>query len=264
MSSKKIFLSIPIILAIVFFAFFLTRKNYSSFKIESRISDVSKVKIEEKNGFQSIGWIRVEGTNIDVPLLWSNNIYTDFPVELEGFSWSLNNDTKFHNHLVVMGHNIFNLSAKPKKSDKDFHRFEELMSFVYYDFAKENQYIQLTLDGKEYLYKIFSVGFLKDSYLYKIIYSDDYSKSQMKDYVQLMRKKSIYQYDNVVGEDDKVITLLTCTRLFGVDSDVDFFVTGRLLRDDEKKVISSIKKTDKYKEIEKKLKGDETNEESYM
>ena len=39
-----------------------------------------------------------------------------------------------------------------------------LVSKIYgealYDFAKENQFIQLTMDGKNYLYQVFAVTFL--------------------------------------------------------------------------------------------------------
>ena len=262
---KKIILIIPILLIVIVFLFiFIPKEKISTFGIEARVSKVSNVKVGKDTDYRPIGWVRVEGTNIDLPVLQTDNYNSAFPVELEGFSWSLNHDDKFHNHISIMGHNVFNLSSKPKLSDYRFQRFEELMSFIYYDFAKENQYIQLTLDGKEYLYKIFSVDFLSAYYVDILPYADDYSRSNMKDFLQLMKKNSLFEYDVDVDENDKVISLITCTRLFGANSSIDLFVNGRLMRKDEKQVISSIRKNEKYKDIEKKLEGDGKNEETSM
>ena len=57
--------------------------------------------------------------------------------------------------MNIFGHNIFNLGPSPKKSSNNFKRFEELMNFIYHDFAQENKYIQFTINGKDYVYKIF-------------------------------------------------------------------------------------------------------------
>ena len=57
--------------------------------------------------------------------------------------------------------NILNLGTNPVMKDDMYVYFEELMNFVYYDFAKENQFIQLNVNGEDYIYKIFSVDFLK-------------------------------------------------------------------------------------------------------
>ena len=238
-------------------------KRLTLFKLESRVSNVKTFKVDNDD-FRTIGWLRVQGTDIDYPVLWTSDSAVDFPVEIGNSSWSYNHDDKLHNHMYIMGHNIFNLSSTPKEKDERFLRFEELMNFVYFDFAKENQYIQLTIDGKDYMYKIFAVDFLKPSDTYSLTYKDDYSKKEMKNYLDLLEKNNIYHYDIDINENDSVLSLVTCTRFFGEESKEEFFVTGRLLRENEKTEMAKVTKSDKYKRIEDKWEGDLKNESSSM
>ena len=40
---------------------------------------------------------------------------------------------------------------------KSFNNFENLPSFLYYDFAKDNKYIQYSDEKNNYLYKIYAI-----------------------------------------------------------------------------------------------------------
>ena len=138
-----------------------------------------------------------------------------------------------------------------------FQRFEDLMSFAYYDFAKDNKYIQFTLGDKEYLYKIFSVGFIP-SYEVDLFPEKSVDGVKMKKHIQYLKDYSIYDYSINVNENDSVISLITCSRL--IDAYQDFVVSGRLVR--EKEMISDYKvvKNDNYKKVENILKGDDVSE----
>ena len=233
------------------------------FKLESRVSNVEETKIIEETSFETIGWIRVEGTNIDYPIIYSSDMRSDFPVTLESYAWSSNFSPEFHNKINITGHNIYNLSSKPKiKSDK-FKRFEELMAFSYYDFAKENKYIQLTIDNKDYVYKIFSVAFISASSATSFPFNDDYNEEEMDYHIQVLKDKSIYKYDVDVDKNDFLISLITCTRMLG-NVNYEFFVSGRLLRDDEKIEDYNVKTKKSYREIEKILEGDGDDEEESL
>lgn len=234
------------------------------YKIEPRTTNVADVKIEKESDYSAIGWLRVQGTNIDFPIIQNTDEDQDFPVQLESFLWSLNSDSKFHNRIRVTGHNIFNLSSHPELKSSQFTRFESLMSFIYYDFAKENEYVQLTIDGNEYMYKIFMVGFVPSSMTVWFPIGDDYSKEDMKKYLGLFDKYNFYKYDVDVADDDYIITLNTCTRFYGLNRDVELYVLGRRLRDGEKATSYGVTTTDAYKEIETILKGDESNAEENM
>lgn len=234
---------------------FIKTKNY--FFVLDRGDSIIEERKKDTEDYQTVGWIRVQGTNLDMPIITIN--HQNPPVDREHYSWILNKDGELHNVMNVFGHNIFNLSSTPMAKSEYFQRFEELMSFVYYDYARENQYIQLTIDDQNYIYKIFSVHFLS-SYQVSQLPTDQYSKAEKDDYLRNVKESSIYDYDVDVNSDDLLLSLITCTRLFGYNSKNDLIVTGRLIRKGEFTSHYDVTKSDKYQEIEKYLKGVDLNE----
>ena len=261
---KKLFLIvICVVLVIValillFCKFLINQKDF--YEMESRITNIENSKKDDKELYHTIGWVKVQNTHLDLPVLSGIDDNINFPVEKEKYVWTMSNDDKFHNVINIMGHNIFNLSSTPKKYSDKFQRFEELMSFVYYDTAKDSKYIQLTIDGKGYLYKIYSVAFI-NAVDVDMLPKEDYTKEELKDYINLLKENTIYDYDVDVNVNDKFISLITCTRFFGNDQFIDFMVTGRLVRENEKINDFNVSKSKKYDEVEKILKGDGDDEE---
>lgn len=229
------------------------------FQIKSRVEKVESTKIGEDDTFDTVGWIRAEGTLIDVPIIW-NTKEMSYPVADEGFAWTTNKTPEMHNRLVFLGHNILNLSDQPEMHLEEFTRFEDLMSYVYYDFAKEHKYIQLTLNGKEYVYKIFSVGFIPDTESIFFPIKDDYTEKEMKTHLKVLEDYNLYDYDIDVNEKDSILSLVTCTRFYGTEQIIEFYVTGRLVRENEKNYDYKVEKSDLYPDLEKILKGDEDYE----
>ena len=231
-----------------------------NFKLESRVENVKKLGKIKDSSYEAIGWIRIEGTDIDVPILYSTDKTKDFPVEVEKFVWTNNKSKEFTRQINISGHNIFNLSKQPKIKSNSFTRFEQLMAFMYYDFAKDNQYLQLTWGEDEYIYKIFYVGFVDMISANYINSYQDASDSDIKLEENVLKGSSFYDYDIDVNEKDKIITLTTCTRFYGTNSDYEFYVVGRMLRDNEKIEHYKVTKNSNYNDIEKILKGDDNNE----
>lgn len=250
-------LMFAVVLGLVIILGFKIINQDDYFKVESRIDELKKTEIYKDSKYEKIGWLRIQGTEVDVPVLYTDASDSNYPVELEGFVWTSNTSKEFKRQINISGHNIFNLSAKPKIKSNDFHRLEQLMAFMYYDFAKDNEYIQLTWDNKDYVFKIFSVGFINKTDASFIVSYEDATNEEIKTEENIIKKYSFYDYDVDVNENDKIITLTTCTRFYGVDSNVEFFVVGRLLRDNEKIRHYKVTKNSNYNEIEKKLKGDE-------
>ncbi len=238
----------------------IVNSNNKLYKVESRVETLKNVKPIENSNFKTIGWLKVEGTNIDLPIVYSDNDNEDFPVQLESFGWAKKKFDKNSTYFDITGHNIFNLSSTPKIKSDMFKRFEELMAFVYYDFAKDNEYIQLTVDNKDYIYKIFSVGFIDKSVASFFPIKSDIEKDDINELIKVFKEKSLYKYDISVNANDKIISLSTCTRFYGANSDTEFYVVGRLIRDDEKINHYKVIKNKKYEQVLKKLKGDENNE----
>lgn len=232
----------------------------SIYRIDSRVKNIAKEqKNEKKNiGYETIGWLKVQGTKIDAPIIGYENVTDLAHVEKEDYLWNNNNQEKLFNQVVISGHNIMNLSNAPKIGEKYFSRFDDLMAFVYEDFIEDNKYIQYTVDEEDYVYKIFGVFFEKD-YKLDLNNDKDYTKEETNDYIKQIKESSIYDFDVEVDEQDSLITLTTCTRIFGKNNQKQFVVVGRLLREDEKMNNYKVTANNKYKEVKKLMEGDDEN-----
>lgn len=241
----------------------ITKKNKEIYKIDSRVEKIKSEQKKEKKtaGYKTIAWLKVQGTTIDAPIIGYENIAAFNSIDKENYLWNNNNNEKLYNQVSISGHNILNLSSNPEIGLEYFSRFDDLMSFVYEDFAKENKYIQYTIGNQDYIYKIFGVFFEKD-YNLDLNYKKNYSEEKMENYINQIKSSSIYDYEIEVDETDSIITLTTCTRMFGLGDKRQFVVAGRLIRPNEKMDNYEVISNDKYKAIEKIMKGDEQNEKT--
>lgn len=250
-------ISIPVGLII----FFTNDVDGATFKTVDRVKHIKKEKKKEKDakGYATIGWLRVQGTNIDAPIIKYDSMEGMEEVNKEDFLWNEYPEEKIQKRVNIQGHNILNLSAKPEVGLDYFTRFENLMSFVYIDFAKENQYIQYTVDGENYLYQIFAVYF-DEVYNLDLYNPDEYSDEEVEEFIQRSLDKSLYKYDVEVNKNEKVISLITCTRMYGNDKK-QFLVVGKMIDNDSKTTNYEVKENSNYKEVKKLMKGVDENVE---
>ena len=159
MKKSRLIVGIGIIIIVItcLVLYFISKKdiNYIDYySIETRISKIKDTKIADS---PAIGWVRVQGTNIDTPMV----IRTDEVEESVGYNYLWLSEYYFENEnrKVIYGHNIRNVSSYPEVGNNEHIKFEQLVSFAYYDFAKENLYIQFSDGNDEALYKIYAVTF---------------------------------------------------------------------------------------------------------
>lgn len=220
-----ILLLVILVLFIGLFIFYkmLANKNVY-YKVDSRVKIAEKTKIEDSN---TVGWIRVQGTNIDYPIIEETDGAYYSGID---YIWRANVYVPNENRVAIYGHNILNVSSSPLINASGHKRFEPLMGFVYEDFAKENLYIQYTHDGKDYLYKIYAVSFL---YANEENGKSINDSNEIEKYIKNARDNSIYDYDVDVNSDDNLISLITCTRYFGLNGKTTFRVDAREVRKNE-------------------------------
>ena len=249
--------SIPVGLIV----FFTNDDSSSTFKTVDRVKNIKKEKKKEKdaNGYATIGWLRVQGTNIDTPIIRYDSVESMDKVNKDDYLWNEYPEEKIQKRVNIQGHNVLNLSTKPEVGLDYFTRFEDLMSFVYLDFAKENQYIQYTVDGKNYLYQIFAVYF-DEIYNLDLYNPDEYKDEEVADFIQRSLDKSLYKYDVEVSKNEKVISLITCTRMYGNDKK-QFLVVGKMIDNDSNTTNYKVKESSNYKEVKKLMKGVDENVE---
>lgn len=256
---KRYILGILILIFLSLIAFLsirLIQKMHPVYKIKNRVETVKK---EKKNREEKVvGWIRVQGTNIDYPIIYNDENLN--PSELiYNFVWTNEEEEKLGNRELVIGHNLLNVSKKPLITYPEHQRFEQLMSFIYYDFAKENQYIQYTIGEENYLYKIFAVGFIDSE---DVLYNDkNFNKNKLSQYIDQAKNGSFFHYKVDVNSDDDILTLITCTRFYGEEKSVDFRIDARRVRKSENIMHYKVAESSKYDKIKEEMKGDESDEE---
>ena len=234
-------------------AMWIVPKNI--YKVEDRQKEIKKEQKKDEEGIETVAWLRVQGTMIDTPIVAYEEGKDLSYLDKEDFLWTEAKTAEYKNQIKIMEHNILNLSATPEIGVNYFTKFEDLMAFTYEDFVKENKYIQYSIGDKEYVYKVFAVLYDK-SYNLDLYNTDNYSPEEMADYIKLVESKSLYDFDIDVDASDDIISLVTCSRLYGVDQKRQFVVVGRLLRDNEKMTNYSFETTEKYEEIQKLMKGE--------
>ena len=238
---------IIIILFLLFLLFFTSKGNKQLEEMNLNFQDrIESLKKANEYGVHKYGWLQVQGTNVDAEIL----TYTIHDSIDESYGWLSANSLFNKNRIVFIGHNILNVSKTPMVNNENFRDFEDLMAFSYYNFAKDNMYVSLTTDKEvEKIYVIYAIGF----YDYDYDNAQGYdTKKDIKDYIKFAKKNSIYKYDLDVNENDEIITIKTCTRMFGKDEKQQFQIDARLLRKNEKAYKYNVSKTKLYDEYDLK------------
>ena len=244
------------IVAIVFF-FLSEEKVMSDFKI---LDETEKINDAKKYGDDVVGWLRVEGTNIDLPLIGAGEGDTDVIKDDYDFAWTNSFPDEKSNRPAFISHNIRNVSSNPIINDDTMIRFEQLMSYIYTDFIKENQFIEYTnSEGETAIYRIYAVALLEDDQ--NSSYSDTYTDAEQKRYLKKVKRESMYDIEVDVNSDDLLLTLFTCTRFYGANTNYSFRVDARKLRDDEEKVYAKVKPNENYDKIKERMEEGVNNEE---
>lgn len=254
---EKIYISLIIIIFILSFVFYFIgiRPKESKLKLEDKTKEISEAK---KYGDSVVGWLTVEGTNIDLPLIEVTN-KTNVDRRDYNYAWIYAHPDEKSNHVSYISHNIRNVSRKPIIGDNTMTGFEQLLSFIYPSFVEDNQYIAYTdVNNNRAIYKIYSVSLVENDQ--SASFKDIYTSAEQKAYIEKAKKNSMYDIDIDVNEDDKLLSLMTCTRFYGGDS-YSFIVDARKLRDDEKQIVSKVSTNENYKRIAERMKEGDTNEE---
>ncbi|MBR6949910.1 MAG: class B sortase [Bacilli bacterium] len=232
--------------------------SIKSYKIDSRVETLEKFK-KDNPKYDTVGWLKVEGTDIDYPIITEADAieYNDGDIQ---FLWQIGEMNKLNRVNTILGHNIMNLSKNPLIRDKSHVRFEQLMSFTYLDFAKKNEYIQFTIDGKDYLFKIFGVSYIDKNEVSTYNNPND-GDEYVKSIINKAKEYSIYDYNINVNEKDTLISLITCTEMFDSYEKGNFRVDARLVREKESTANYKVKENKNYKEVEKQMKGEIEDED---
>lgn len=191
-------------------------------------------------------WLRIPGTNINYPVLHdssgrSNDGHYYLNRDLYGNSsrngsiyaskpTTFGKASQLPRNTVLFGHNWTNYTTVPVVSRSSDVYFGQLPAFHYLNFAKSHPYIYYSTPDQEMVWVIFAAFYIEESYNYISPNPSDESFAAM---IKNVKAHSRHNYDVAVGNTDKILTLSTCTRMFGPSNKQRFVVMARLLRDGE-------------------------------
>lgn len=173
--------------------------------ISNKFLEVDFKNLKKKNE-ETVGWIQVENTNIDYPIVQhSNNDYYlnhSFDKSYNDSGWVFadyrNNFSLLDRNTIIYAHGRV-----------DGTMFGTLKNLLNQDYFNENKkvVVKLSTESANYLLEAFSI--------YHIRTTDDYSyiNFSQSDYEKFLKKiinRSSYHFGITVGKEDKILTLSTC------------------------------------------------------
>ena len=187
-------------------------------------SETEKIKMLNGTNTDIYGWIKVNGTTIDYPVVQAdddNEFYLtrDFNKQ-ENRAGAIfcdyrnSRDILENRNLIIYGHNML-----------DGSRFADLLKYEKDKELFDNGIIELYTEDTVYYYEIFSVS--EEDPASGYIQMDFGSDEEYIEFLNAIKERSVFQKDVVLDENSKIITLSTCKNYWLADS--RFAVRGVLV-----------------------------------
>ena len=177
-------------------------------KIE--VENIDFNKLINKNP-DTIGWIKVLGTDINYPVVQTNNndfyLTHSFDKSYNKAGWifadykNLKNN-ELDKNTIIYGHNRQNNSMFGTLSNVFK---EEWLS------NKENYYINFSTLNNNMVWEVFSTYTIEKEEYY--IQSNFSSDEEYISFLNTIKNRSTYKYDVNISKEDKILTLSTCTNV---------------------------------------------------
>ena len=181
----------------------------SSAEVDSELDKYSINFLElSKTNEEVVGWIKVNNTNIEYPVVQAkdNDYYLHHSLDKSSNSagWVF---ADFRNRLdgtdrnvIVYGHNRKDMSM--------FGSLQYALDSEWCDNEENRKIVFITKDAK-YMYEIFSVYTIRDeNYYITTDFVDENTK--FSDFIDKIKSRSYYDFGIDVNDSDKILTLSTC------------------------------------------------------
>lgn len=160
----------------------------------------------------TIGWIQVQGTNINYPIVQTtnNDYYLNhaFDKTENKAGWVYmdyrNNAVEFNQNTIIYAHSRYNGTM--------FGSLKNILNSSWYT-NKENHIIRLSTPTENTMWQVFSVYTIpKESYYITPSFPTDES---YQEFLNTIKGRSEVDFSGTVSIGDKVLTLSTCKDNFG-------------------------------------------------
>ena len=197
------------------------QNTYSNIQSEARAGDdIDWDHLQEINS-DIVGWIRIDGTNIDYPVVKSHDNDEYLHTLFDG-SWG-NAGTIFVDCNTADPFNQFNTVVYGHHM-KDGSMFENLKNYKDADYALDHGEMELLTPSQDYRLEL--AAFLNCPSDSKI-YDNNISGSYREDYLKAIKKYAEYTTDVQLTENDKIVVLSTCAYEY---EGARYVIVGKLVR----------------------------------
>lgn len=155
----------------------------------------------------TVAWLKVYGTNINYPVVQSddNEYYLNHDINkyTTNVGWIFgdyrSNFDTLEKNTIIYGHNLINKTM--------FGSLPKILNSSWYK-NKNNHYIKMNTVNNKMVFKVFSVYKIDPvvDYLRTSFSSDD----EYENWLNTLKNRSIYNFNESVSSEDKILTLSTC------------------------------------------------------
>ena len=178
---------------------------------DTSLNKTSSNKINFENlirqNSDTVGWIKVNGTDIDYPFVQANNnnyyLNHSFDKSSNSKGWifldyknSINNLSK---NTIIYGHGLVN--------NMMFGSMRKIIKKPWYE-NKENHIVTIITPEKVLKWQVFSTYTIAPEDYY--IKTNFLSSTDFNKFINIITERSLYNYGVIIGEDDKILTLSSC------------------------------------------------------
>lgn len=165
-----------------------------------------------KRNSDTVGWINVNNTNINYPVVQKNNnddyLHKAFDGSKNQAGWIFadyrNDMENFDKNTIIYGHSRLNKTM--------FGSLFNVLNESWYS-NKYNQIIRFSTPTENTMWQVFSVYKINlESYYLQVDFDND---SQYLEFLNTLKSRSKYNFNVSLNENDKIITLSTCSDAAG-------------------------------------------------
>lgn len=200
-----------------------------------------------------VGWLKIDGTNIDTPIVQSaltedgendefylkRNFYKKDDKYGNPFLDSYNTGSELDTNNVIYGHNM-----------TDGLSFAQLEKYYTPDGFRESPVIRYSTIYKDYYFKVYAViitnGYHSgdNNYLFDYTITRFTGEENFSTFIEAIDERKLYDTGVDINTRDKIITLSTCSYEIKQNQMGRLAVIGRLVRDGESTAVDTSKVTE--------------------
>lgn len=174
--------------------------------IKMKLIDVNFDSLKKTNS-DTVSWLFVGGTNVNYPVVQTNNndyyLNHSFDKTKNSGGWLFmdhrNDKDDYGRNTIIYGHNM--------KNQTMFGTLKNLLSKSWYN-TEENRIIKMSSEKYNTLWQIYSVYTLETTSDY--IQTEFASDEEYQTFIDLVKGRSIANFNTSVTTSDKTLTLSTC------------------------------------------------------